>query len=363
MSNFNRDITGIGSLNLDYILTKDETESLPQDVLNDLILKLKYGAEKLNNLDYIKNIIDSLGVQKFKIVLGGSAFNTVRAIAGLENGIKTGFSGIACDTGIEGLDFIKTMDTLSIDHAYTKFCETQSTGVCISINSGGTRSFICCPGSNNKMSDYIFENYDSILKYIAESKILHVTQFADEGTTEALAMLLHEAKKSNPLIKLSCDPGYCWLAAISPAVADIIKLSDLIFVNNKEFNLMTEFEKEMPDLEKAMKIFMDYDFSDTQLILKDETEIKLYHKDEKNVVENIFAIDVVREEDIIDATGAGDMFAAGLLTEYIKNGEINEKAINLGMKLMKAKLTMTADEFYSKVGIVYKKIMEEQYGK
>jgi len=350
-----RDIIGIGSLNLDYMATAEKIKRLPSDIVNETMKKLEYGAERLDDLDDIKNVLATLGSDTFSIALGGSAFNTIHAMAALGSGIKTGYMGVACNTEVKGLDFMETMKGLSIDSSYTKFCRTQRIGFCISINKGGTRSFLCYPGSNNKMAGHLENNYEAMLKYLTEAKMLHVTQFADQRTTEILSRILQDARKKNPSVQISCDPGFCWLKDMTQAVINIFKISDLIFMNAREYQLMAGGTAEISDIKRAQRIFAAYRFEKTQLVVKNDTEIKLYSIINGEIAEEIFDIDTVSDEEIIDATGAGDVFAAGFLTMYLLKGMTGQEGVNLGMDLMRAKLVTPAENLYIELSSIYQK--------
>jgi len=247
------------------------------------------------------------------------------------------------------------MKSLSIESSYTKFCETQRMGFCISINKGGTRSFLCYPGSNNKMADHVEKNYKAILKYLKEAGMIHITQFADEKTTEILSGLLQDARKENPAVKISCDPGFCWLKGINPAIMNILNLSDLIFVNAKEYRIMAGCTTEISDIERAKRIFAAYRFENTELVVKNDSEIKLYSEIKGEIVEEVFDIDTLSHEEIIDATGAGDAFDAGFLTMYLLKGKAGQEGVELGMELMRAKLIKTAENFYKELSSIFKK--------
>ena len=77
------DIIGIGSLNLDYTLTTEKLEALPAAVHKELMAKIERGAERFAAEAAIKEIIEFLDNDYFRITLGGSAFNTCSAMAAL----------------------------------------------------------------------------------------------------------------------------------------------------------------------------------------------------------------------------------------------------------------------------------------
>ncbi|MHC1714855.1 MAG: carbohydrate kinase family protein [Acidaminococcaceae bacterium] len=352
------DIIGIGSLNLDYTLTTEKLNALPAAVIKELLTKVERGAEKFAAEAAIKEIIAFLGNDYFRITLGGSAFNTCSAMAALSAGLKVGCIGVAGDYKNGVPDVIDGMNTLGIDHKYANLREGKDSGLCLSLNHDGIRSFLFAPGSNNDMAVYLEDNYRSILEYVANARLLQVTQFADERIAVLLAKLLKEAKVRNPLLKISCDPGYCWLENLTPAVMDIIMMSDFLFLNTIEFNKLAGGNNRNPDLAKAKSI-LGVGAEKATLIVKEDTEIKIYQRENREISEQIFPIDVLSNEEIVDATGAGDVFAAGFLTVMLLRGEgAIREAVELGMRFMRAKLLLPPEKIYPALANIF-----EQYNK
>lgn len=343
------DIIGIGSLNVDFTATTEKMNALSTTQIKEVMERMAYGAERLVQQNDIEAVITLLGRDSFKAVLGGSAFNTICAIAALHSGIQAGYVGVAGQTSNSGLDFVAVMQQLAIDHKYVDVCTDQSSGLCIAVNHDGIRSFLFYPGGNNKMADYLQANYHEILSYVKETRILHITQFTDDRIAVLLAKLIKDTKRANPLLIISCDPGFCWLKNFTPAVGDIIKAADILFLNAIEFNLLCGVRENQPDREKAALIFEQYGLQDTCLFLKNPSDIKTYCRCRSQIVEQIYPIDVVSDDEIIDATGAGDAFAAGVLTGLLLPEPIMAEAVELGMRFMRAKLLTFPDKLYGEL--------------
>lgn len=328
------DIVGIGALNIDFTVTSEKMKELPAFKVSEAMKSFEPGAERLVGEEDIENMLALLGRDSFRETLGGSAFNTICAIASLGSGIRTGFAGIE-GAGRDSLSFRRALDALSVDSTWLGDCGEENSGLCISLNHSGTRSFIYYPGCNRRMGDFLEERYEGVLKYLAGSRMIHITQFSNRETSEVLERLVKDARRENPSIAVSCDPGYAWLENRIPPVEGILRLSDYIFLNEMEFSLLAGGGKGLTDKEKADRILSICNRPDTLVIVKKETEIKLYSR---KAGELAFGIDVISSEKISDATGAGDVFDAGFLAAVLLGCKDMRMAVDLGNRLMRAKL-------------------------
>jgi sugar/nucleoside kinase (ribokinase family) len=347
------DIIGIGSLNLDLTATAEKIKALPPDKVREAKLRLEHGAERPVDPTDIENLMSLLGPDSFRTVLGGSAFNTIHAIAALNSGLKTGYVGVAGPAGNSGLNFVEFMQELAIDNRYVAVSPDQASGLCICINDEGARSLLHHPGCNTRMADYLEQNYQDILQYLTGACILHITSFIDDRTPIILDRIIRETKRKNPAIKISFDPGYFWLKNLTPAVISIIKIADFLFLNRTEYDLLGGGRPDMADSEKAGRIFAQYGLQETLLILKDKSETKVYSRSDHQIVEQCFEIDVVSEEQISDFTGAGDILAAGFLTVQLLKEMAIPDAVELGNRFMRAKLTTPPEELYSELARIF----------
>jgi sugar/nucleoside kinase (ribokinase family) len=348
------DIIGIGSLNLDYTATAEVMNALPPDRVRAAKVLLEYGAERPAEPADIDNIVSLLGPDSFRATLGGSAFNTIHAIAALKAGIKTGYVGMAGQTGRSGLNFIELMQELSIDYKHVGICSHQSSGTCICINHDGIRSLLFHPGCNNNMADYLQMNYHDILQYLIKARMLHITSFTDNRTTVSLAGIIQDAKQRAPAIKISCDPGYSWSKNMTPAVSRILGLADFLLLNRMEFELLAAGESGTADAVKAGRIFASHGLLETLLILKDEAEVLIYSCSSQQIAEQRFEINVISNEQISDATGAGDLFDAGFLAVQLLGSTDVPSAVELGMRFMRAKLITPPEQLYPELSSIFK---------
>lgn len=347
------DIIGIGSLNLDLIASSETINSLPQERVRDAYRILENCAGRQADLPEIEKVLSLLGRDSFTAALGGSAFNTVHALSVLGSGIRIGFVGISGNTGC-GLDFKELMSDLSIDSSFAASLSEERSGICISVNRGGCRSMLIYPGCNGRISGHIQQNYEGIMKYLAEARLLHVTSVIDPVAPGIIAGAMEEVKRRNPNIRISFDPGLAWVKNITPAIARMIRAADITFLSAAEYRLLAGDRAEGEDIAAAGRIFEGFGLENNLIVAKLKSHIKLYSKSGGRIEERSFVNRLAKCDGISDATGAGDVFAAGFLAVMLRKGmEFADEAAELGSIFAYAKLTSYGDRIYPELARIY----------
>lgn len=349
------DIIGIGHLNLDLTLMYEKILSLPADKVTHLKKRFARGTSHIIRSSELNELISFVGKENFSASIGGSTFNMLHAVAAIHCNLTAGYIGASCNTGYHNLNFVDFMQKENIDTQFMQVDMHQASGVCVSINYNGGRSFACHSGCNNHLGAYLKARYQDILQYLAEARLIHLSIFEDYATIETLLALLSDVKKINPSVKISFDPGYPMIKDMTPPTAEIIKISDYVFVNKIEFDLLSGMASDdVAEMQKAENIFNQYAMDDALLILKKIHEIRLFYCENKKIKEQVFTFKIVDAEHIKDSTGAGDIFAAGFLSIILLGGSLNE-AVNLGINFMETKLISPKEELYSRLEKVFEK--------
>ena len=104
-------------------------------------------------------------------------------------------------------------------------------------------------------------------------------------------------------------------------VKEIMSLLDIVMLSKEDFTNLTE------DSEEAF-LKSIADTGPTEVILTKGSQGAVIYSSEE---ECYYEIPTVEPEKIVDATGAGDSFASGFLTDFIRHNGNIEKAIQLGM--------------------------------
>lgn len=347
------DIVGIGSLNLDLIAAAETVNSLPKKRVRDAFRILENCAGRPAALSDIEKVLSLLGRDSFCASLGGSAFNTVHGMVELETGIKAGLVGVAGNTGC-GLDFKGLMRELSVDSRYVGCLPSESSGICLCVNRDGSRSLLNYPGCNRRITDHIHQNFEEIAGYLANARMIHISSVADDMAPEAIAGVVEEAKRRNPEIKISFDPGINWVRNITPAIARIIRSTDIIFLNAVEFRLLAEEKGDAADMAMACRIFERYGLRDTILVAKLKAAVKLYCGCDGGIDERCIENRIASPDRISDATGAGDTFEAGFLAVLLLKGMGSLKeAAEIGSSFAYARLTQSRERIYPELSRIF----------
>lgn len=262
---FSVDVVGLGACNVDFIM------KVPRFVCSD----------------------DEVNVEKLFLSLGGSASNFVVGVSRLN--IK---SGIIARVGNDyfGRWSLQQFKKEGVDTQRLLMINGSTGMVFIPVDPHGERSMYTFMGANEKLQ---LEKED--VEYIKSAKILHVTGMYKEVVEEA----------SKHAHMLSLDPGTILSSFGIDNLRKIIKKTHIIFLNKKEVSLLTK-----ENVDEGAQILLDLGVSMVIVTLgKDGTNL---YTDEGMIHSN------VRQVNALDATGAGDAFAAGFIGSFVKGQKLED---------------------------------------
>ncbi|MFJ7724554.1 carbohydrate kinase family protein [Neobacillus sp. NPDC097160] len=234
----------------------------------------------------------------------GAAYTTAVAFARL--GLKVAvISPIGSDVLSQFV--LKSLESEGVSTKLMKKLNQPLRTLSVAINYGGDRSFL---SYQDDAKDFNFEDYTNSIIEKVDASILHL------GAGPQSLSTIQLAKEKG--MKISLDIGWDehWLK--DSKLIEMIKLSDFFTPNLKEACYMTS----NTSAEDALNTLQKW-CEDTLIIIKLGPKGALVSiKGEEVVVPGY-------KKNPIDTTGAGDVFAAGVLTGLLKGFEI-EKAVRLG---------------------------------
>ena len=291
------DIVGIGNSIVD-VITDVEDQFLNEH-------ELRKGLMSLVDLDGIKNISGKIDIKK--TVSGGSVANSIVALA--QNNMKTAFIG---KVGIDevGTAFIDGLKKEDVFFANAPQSDESETGRClVMVTPDAQRTMSTYLGISQKLnSDDINEDV------ISQSKITYLEGYLwdlDDAQV-AIKKATKVAKENNKIVAFSVSDVFCIERFKESFLSLINEEADIIFANEEEIKSLLGTS----DLDESINI------------IKDRNKIFAITLGENGAMiinnEEVIKIEPQKIDNLVDTTGAGDLFAAGFLLKYIQGQPLEE---------------------------------------
>ena len=299
-------ILGIGNAIVD-VLCKVEDEFLVQNSLTKSTMKLVNEAE-------FQNLLSGLSIED--TISGGSVANSIVGLSQLGNDV--GFIGKVKDDEL-GQKYEDGLIKEKVNFLYSKKNEPIPTGTClILITPDSERTMCAFLGTAGKVNDQDI-NSDVIQK----AEIIFLEGYLwDEGEPKkAFDKAINSANKA----AMSLSDLFC-VERHRVQFLELVKNKlDIIFANEQEILSLIE--------SKSFKDAINFgkNLNKNIVITRGEKGAIAIHNGE--VTESV----AKKNLDIIDLTGAGDLFAAGYLHGIINNMSIKEsldKGTELSAKII-----------------------------
>ena len=298
-------ILGIGNAIVDVFVKVDD----------DFLLKnnLTKGSMKLIERQEFDNLKNTIKIEK--IEAGGSVANTMAGIAYL--GGNPSFIG-KINSDEFGKIYKKSLEKIDVNFLYSEKDENLSTGASI---------IFITPDSERTMCTYLgissqLSKEDINEDYIKDYEIIFLEGYLwDKGISEEMFKhVINLAKKNNIKIAMSLSDIFC----VTRHREDFFKLL------KNDLNILIGNENEINELMQKNNLL------DSMNELKNINKLIIITRSENGSVvilnNEITNCESIKVEKILDLTGAGDLFAAGFLKEYLDKSNI-KKCLQTGSKL------------------------------
>ncbi|AWZ08177.1 MULTISPECIES: PfkB family carbohydrate kinase [unclassified Streptomyces] len=345
-SGFALDVVGIGALNLDYITHVDRNASPDRRPLTTRIAELldgeapvpEWGTETAVDEATVFAALEAINTSTLQTSLGGSAYNAVNVLAQLQLGLNLGYVGVAGRVPGPGLSAIDQLRGLGVDHPFVFRDDDHLCGICFSLTEDGDRTLLTHAGANSAMADHLARSFDEVVAYLATARVVHVTSFLDDRTPAALLATLRAVKEASPATLISFDPGHVWCTLPTEEVLGICGLTAYLMLNHREFHELGRRNGGDTDEDIAGHLLQGLANDRSVIVVKRRTGIHVWRSENGKAVEDFHPQIVLADDQIEDATGAGDVFAAGLLAVLTSDRLQVELGSLLGMTLARHKL-------------------------
>jgi fructokinase len=300
-------ILGIGNAIVDVICKVDDN-FITQNNLTKSTMKLFFDENEF------KNLLKNLKIEK--TVAGGSVANSIVGISQLGN--KAGFIGKISDDEF-GSKYEEGLKKEKVDYFYSKKKEELPTGTCLILVTPDSERTMCTfLGTAGKIN----EN-DVNSDVIKKSEIVFLEGYLwDEGEPKKA---FDKAINTSNKVAMSLSDQFC-VDRHKPHFLELVKNKlDITFANEQEiislidaknFNEVIEFSKQLNKL---------------VVVTRGEKGAIAIHGDK------LIETGIQQNLNIIDLTGAGDLFAAGYLHGIINNMSIEhclQKGTELSSKII-----------------------------
>ena len=295
-------ILGIGNAIVDVICKVDDS-FITQNGLTKSTMKLVFDESEF------KKLLTNLKIEK--TVSGGSVANSIVGISQLGN--KVGFIGKVSDDEFGG-KYEEGLKKENVAYFYSKKKEELPTGTClILITPDSERTMCTFLGTAGKINE---NDIDSVA--IKQSELIFLEGYLwDEGDPKkAFDKAINQANK----VAMSLSDQFC-VDRHKPHFLQLVKNKlDITFANEQEITSLIDAKN----------------FQEVMSFSKKLNKLIVITRGEKGAIaiqgEEVVECGVQNNLKIVDLTGAGDLFAGGVLHGYVNKLEIKE-CLNKGTEM------------------------------
>jgi fructokinase len=284
-------------------------------VNDDFLLKnkLKKGSMKLIEKKEYENLTKIIKIEK--IEAGGSVANTMAGIAYL-NGNSSFIGKINSDEF--GKIYKESLEKINVNFAYIERHEDLPTGVSIIFVTPDSERTMCTYlGISSQLSkNDIHENN------IKDCKIIFLEGYLwDKGISEEMFRhVIYLAKKNKIKIAMSLSDIFC----VKRHRKDFLQLL------KNDLNILIGNENEINELVSKKNLL------DSINQLKELNKLIIVTRSERGSLaiqnNNVINCESFKPNQVLDLTGAGDLFAAGFFKAYAENTDL-KKCLEGGSRL------------------------------
>jgi fructokinase len=298
-------ILGIGNAIVDVFVKVDDGFLLKNN--------LTKGSMKLIEDNEFESLKNSIKIEK--IEAGGSIANTMAGIAYLDG--NSSFIG-KINSDEFGKIYKKSLEKINVNFPYSEKNENLSTGASI---------IFITPDSERTMCTYLgissqLSKEDINEDHIKDYEVIFLEGYLwDKGISEEMFKhVINIAKKKNIKIAMSLSDIFC----VTRHREDFFNLLtddlNILIGNENEINELMQKNNLLESIKELKKI--------NKLIIITRSE-----KGSIAILNNeVTNCESIKVEKVLDLTGAGDLFAAGFLKEYLDKSNI-KKCLQSGSKL------------------------------
>jgi sugar/nucleoside kinase (ribokinase family) len=293
----NKKILGIGNAIVDVLAKVDDEFLIKRNFIK--------GSMKLINKSEFEDLKKNIKIEK--IVAGGSVANSMAGIAHLKG--NSSFIG-KINSDNFGEMYKKSLQDINVNFSYLEKNEDLSTGASIILITPDSERTMC---TYLGISSHLSAN-DINENNIRDHELIFLEGYLwDKGISEKMFKhAISIAKKNKVKIAMSLSDIFC----VTRHKQDFYNLL------NNDLDILIGNENEINELSNKKNLL------DSVNQLKELNKLVVITRSEKGsmAVKNneIITCNSIKVNKVLDLTGAGDLFAAGFLKEYLDKSDIRK---------------------------------------
>ena len=293
----NKKILGIGNAIVDVFAKVDEEFLIKRNFIK--------GSMKLINKSEFEDLKKNIKIER--IVAGGSVANTMSGIAYLKG--SASFIG-KINSDNFGEIYKKSLEDINVNFSYLQKNENLSTGASIILITPDSERTMC---TYLGISSHLSESDINENNIEGNSLIFLEGYLWDKGISEKMfKRAINIAKKNKVKIAMSLSDIFC-VTRHKEDFNNLLKNDlDILIGNENEIRELTS-KKNLLDSISQLK-----ELNKLIIITRSENGSVAIKNNE------IVNCDSTKVDKVLDLTGAGDLFAAGFLKEYLEKSEIKK---------------------------------------
>jgi sugar/nucleoside kinase (ribokinase family) len=293
----NKKILGIGNAIVDVLAKADDEFLIKRNLIK--------GSMKLINKSEFEDLKNNIKIEK--VVAGGSVANTMCGIAHLKG--NASFIG-KINSDNFGEIYKKSLEDINVKFPYVRKDENFSTGASIILITPDSERTMC---TYLGISSHLSDNDIKESNVINNELIFLEGYLWDKGISEKMFKhTINIAKKNKVKIAMSLSDVFCVIRHKEDFYNLLKNDLDILIGNENEINELTNRKNLLDSISQ----------------LKELNKLIIITRSEKGSIaikdNEIINCDSVKVEKILDLTGAGDLFAAGFLKDYLEKCEIKK---------------------------------------
>ena len=290
-------------------------------------------------LSEIKFLHEFLTQNKVTYIPGGCQFNAMRVFNWMLEKDETdviGFLGSIGDQGTYGQIYKNLLKKENIIPVFETI-KNETTGLCVVICCNRDRAHITDLGASTLISkDFVERNW-----YKFENvKLIYTELFIIKSQKDICYKLAELGLRDETIYGFNLPSEY-FLRTYSKEISELCEYADIIFANEEEALIFCQILKIKIDntLDKDQKIKNIASQLCKNINKKNKNKRRIVivtcgpnpascsqydHQEEKEIFSGIFPVKDVPVENIVDTNGAGDAFAGGFLSQFVKGKNLDD---------------------------------------